>query len=255
MGFAIKQIVSLIIAISLISTIGSEALATACTNSTFGSFSCVQVCAAQAFSGTSLNCVFGSNITSGNEIVFLVQTFAAGTLSASGCGITWSSPDTQVGTVAQYFIGSVGSTGACTVTGSTTGASGSIDVLGVEISGTQNSTDGHAMASNGFIAANTSMNSANITTTINGDFVIGNWYDNGAGGGTWTPTNPSSLLYNANDLAVMGYSQGSSGSSTHTTTTHSVSATIIAATVGLKASASAAGAGVDKRWKIERCEE
>ena len=137
----------------------------------------VQSCTGAALS-TSVDCVFGSNITYGNLIhVFAGALSTSTTISLSGCAaVPFSAPDTQTtgwGTTYNQWYGIASSTTSCTLTFNST-ASVDLLVLAEEYSGGATTLDGHALAPSTGASIRTG---PSISATNDGELVLGTFLD------------------------------------------------------------------------------
>lgn len=180
----------------------SSLWATACSNGTVGAFTCVQQCTNSNFGTSSIDCVFASNVTSGNFIYIVGGTTSAtGTLnfttgSCSPVSISTSTTQSVGGSGSfNQGWGSVASTGACTISFTTTVAA-SQDVIAVEVSGSTNVLDPATpvIGQVGFTGANTNIPSPSISTGTNGSLVMYGFMDVSTNSGTFTAQSPSTML-------------------------------------------------------------
>lgn len=160
-------------------------------------YAIVQNCQNSSFSVTTLNCVFGSNLGTFHTI-YLIAASGSGTavlsFTTAGCaGVTLTTDAGKLETnVANQAWGASTSANACTIVLNST-VSTSLDVLGVEVSGSATNTiDAHSLDGDAFASSGTSLASGTpVTTTVPNDLVLGGFMDTGLNGGTFTAVGPS----------------------------------------------------------------
>lgn len=191
-----------------------------CSNTAYGSFTCVQTCTNFGFASTSIGCAFGSNVTSGNSI-YIIAGATAGNMSFSSCApVTLTTRNSETAD-SLHATGVVGSTASCTIN-AVTDSAGSIMVLAVEIAGPDTSAiDGSGISATGFVGTSGTISAASLTTTANGDFVVGGFSNSLAvAGNTFTAGGSAALLAQSASfgIAITGIVQSSAGSITMTAT-------------------------------------
>ena len=145
-----------------------------CSNTPYGAYTCVQSCQGQAV-GTTTTCTFSSNVAAGHEVVAVGVTYGgpSSTLSFSGCAAvsSWNQPDLATGSInaVRHAYATSTSTAACSVT-LTSSTSATIEIVGVELAGSNNINDGHVLTDTGYTTAPAS---SPIGTTSDGDLIIG----------------------------------------------------------------------------------
>lgn len=227
----------------------ARVFAGSCTNSTVGGYTCVQECHANNFSVTSLNCAFGSNVTNGNTVYIVGQSLAnTGTLSfgVGSCPALPSLPllDTTLTSSApastNHAVAKATSTAACTIAFNST-TSGSMQVMAVEISGSNGTVDNggaaHGLTNIGFQSAGATLNGAAITTSTNNALVLGGFPDGSANSDVFTAGTGFIMLDNVTSFgqAIEGKSQSPAGAITPTMTS-STTSIVTAASVALQPS-------------------
>jgi hypothetical protein len=184
-----------------------------CANTAYGAFTCAQTAEAHAFGETSQAVAFGANVTSGDAIVGIVLSNGGdtGTMSVSatvaGCSSTsWTVDttlnDTSSATQATQFSGVASTTGACTVTGSTTGTAGFMVVRVYEWKGWNGSFDtrtGGHFASGGFVSSGTAISCPSLTTGTSGDLILGQTVDMSTLAATTSAVSPFSLVISSTE--------------------------------------------------------
>jgi hypothetical protein len=210
----------LLMLVGILLACAGSSWATACTNGTFGAYTCVQACGSFVNPGTSTTCPFTSNITPGNTI-FMFLASASGTTNQLAVTVGSCAPlgsitshqnnDATNGSIYQGWA-QVNSTGACTLT-ATGITSQYLTVIAVEISGSSGVNDGNGI-NNSFTLVTTPnpINAASITTTVNGDLIVSSWYDLGEQFGTWTANSGTIMTTNANtNTVIQGQVQATAG--------------------------------------------
>ena len=182
-----------------------------CTNTAYGVFTCVQA-AHVSSGGTTAALAFGSNVTSGNWVgIFIGDGSASTTFSFSGCSpVTFAMPGANLvsGLSANHAWGIAGSTGACTVTVTSTG-SGSMEVVGVEISGTNGTVDKNGLAT---ATGSSPYTGPSVSTTVDGDFILSEFEDDSFAGTVYSGNSGTLILTNASfGIGLQGQVQSTHG--------------------------------------------
>jgi hypothetical protein len=146
--------------------------------------SIAQTCASAQFNTTSTTCTLG-NISAGDIQVAMLE-ISAGTPSISGCGATWT-VDPWVGSVPAVALatGTGASAGSCTITFSST-TSTTLNIVAANVTSTAGIDQRGAASVLGYVSAGSPITAPSITTTQNGDLILGLFMDTDGSGGTYT---------------------------------------------------------------------
>lgn len=147
-------------------------------------FTVVQSCSNFAGAATTVDCVFGSNFTTGDDLYIIGQggNGVTPSISVASCTAIPSTSNDIVSNRGIHAWGNSTSTTACTVTYASGGAAASIQVVGIEISGsTSHTVDQHSLVYQG-----TANQCPAVTTTVNSDFIACSFTDAAGFGGTFT---------------------------------------------------------------------
>lgn len=170
-----------------------------CSPTVCGGFTRAQtMCFNNTGSGLTTTCALGSNLTAGSFLVAYGSGPNTGTVTLSGCGLTWTQQN-QLTTSPSVTIATApnpSGSGACTVT-STSTVSG-IQVIAVaEINGSVSGIiDQHNLAaapSNPY-SAGVRVSGTSITTTVANDVIIQVVYAYNIGSDVYTSVVPSAIL-------------------------------------------------------------
>lgn len=144
----------------------------ACTTTTCAGLTFRQGCN-NVNTGTTVTCVFGSNLTANSILLFSGGNVNSATISFSGCGLTWTdrNPINANPSWGQATAPNSG-TGACTVTLTST-VSGFIPIQGVELSGSAAQLiDVSSQVNAGQVTTPNPISGTAITTTVANDVVV-----------------------------------------------------------------------------------
>jgi len=204
---------------SRIITVVAEIKVDTCVNTAYGVFTCIQSAFGDNF-GTPATAIFGSNLTAGSEVVCIANASVT-TPSFSGCGITWTLPDTAITSGTQRVQHAYGApaAGACTVTATAASATYA-QILCVEIGGTNNTNDGHGLTDIGTITTPNTITATSVNTSVNGDFVLGNFTTRDGTQGLFSALSGTALALDntSNGIMIEGQVQTSSGAIAPTAT-------------------------------------
>ena len=229
-----------------------------CSSTAYGSFTCVQSCHNDKFTTTTVTCAFGSNLTSGSFIYVAGANLsnATSTLSFSGCSLTWTTLDAPAMSTGSGAHGSApnSSTAACTITLTSTGSNATLEVIAVEIGGTNQTVDKHSMSETGVIGSGTNFSGTSITTTVNGDLVMMFAAGVNVTGDTFTAGSGTIMVQTtAAGEAIQGQVQSTAGAINPTMSSNKGSEVYIVGNVAFEPSGGAAAPkGIQKKKKLEK---
>jgi hypothetical protein len=217
-----------------------------CSNTAYGSYTCIQSCHNGQFSVTATTCAFGSNLTAGS-IIYVGATNISNTTSTftfTGCSLTWTTLcSTTGGTAGSGSDGTAANSGSgsCTITATSTGSAATLDVIAVEIKGSNQTVDKSSIKTTGTIGSGSNISGTSITTTVNGDLVMEFASGTNTTGDTYTAGSGTIMVQTTSfGMAIQGQVQSSAGAINPTMTSNKNSEVYVVGNVALKPSGGAA---------------
>lgn len=209
----------LLLSLAFVALVGCVAANAQCSNTMYGNYTCVST--ANSFATTTSQAV-NFSVTSGNAVLgYLISQTTSVTLGVSGsadCANTVNTTASTVvigGSAAIVFWTKASGSGTCTLT-FTSNTSSTIIWNIWQWSGWNGTYDTvGALALIGFVSGGSNVNCPSVTTTVNGDLVVGLGLAGSEGSGTVTGVSPFTTVQSAiHGISMIEDSQATAGSIT-----------------------------------------